>query len=307
MATGEADFSARDAPLRATTAAAARLPVSARARLDRAGAGTARTSFLSVPSAAGLHAVGLDPIGDVMGCVATQVSQQWVGLCAQSTRTGNSRVVLSTNNGATRFTYVGVLNSVYRTALSRLRDEARGLGADGVVGVRLTRTVHEQLHEVVAIGTAVRARSRRRPTQPFTTDLSGTDVAKLMLSNWVPVSLHVAVQLGVRHNDYTTISQLSYGNRSNVEVTGFSDLLQRTRSGAGARLRSAMAAVGADGGLLGEFDTAHWSKECSQRIGGDEVACTVAVGTSIARFGSSRDVGRRPLSILPVNTKEGRR
>lgn len=68
-------------------------------------------------------------------------------------------------------------------AMSRMEEEADALGADGIVGVRLTAKHMEwepNLAEFVAIGTAVRTRNpnmsyRTLDNKPFTSDLSGQD------------------------------------------------------------------------------------------------------------------------------------
>ena len=66
--------------------------------------------------------------------------------------------------------YVDALYHGYNTALGRMLTEARAMGADGVVGIRLTQTqLGENNQEFVALGTAVRANSAKRPHSLFTT------------------------------------------------------------------------------------------------------------------------------------------
>lgn len=55
------------------------MPESARARLARASTARTTTSLLPVPGAAGIESVGLDAIGEVMGCFALNLGWTWSG------------------------------------------------------------------------------------------------------------------------------------------------------------------------------------------------------------------------------------
>ena len=133
------------------------LPASALARLDQLRAGDIpRTSYLSAASAAALRSVGLTAVGDVLGCATSQVSYAYVPTCTAH-RVASPVVKLggSTPGGGTG--YLGLIRRLYATALGRLTDEAVAMGADGVVGISLTSTERDEVTEVVALGTGVRA------------------------------------------------------------------------------------------------------------------------------------------------------
>src|SRR5262249_26408270 len=83
-------------------------------------------------------------------------------------------------------------------AMTRMEEEADALGADGIVGVRLTVNLHtwgEHVAEFLAIGTAVRHHGRnsavkdwRAPNgKPFQSDLSGQDFWTLIRAGYRPL------------------------------------------------------------------------------------------------------------------------
>jgi len=138
-------------------------------------------------------------------------------------------------------------------AMTRMEEEARELGADGIVGVRLTSKRMEwdtNLAEFVAIGTAVyRADGTgaqwRVGGNPFTSDLSGQDFWTLLKAGYRPVGLvmgncvyHIAIQ---------TIGQFFKSIGQNVEMTNFTQGLYDSRELAMERMQAEAEAVHAEG------------------------------------------------------------
>ena len=85
-------------------------------------------------------------------------------------------------------------------AMTRMEAEAAGLGADGIVGVRLEIEFKEfghDLAEFIAIGTAVKADLppasgatwRNNKGKPFTSDLSGQDFWTLIQAGYAPLGM----------------------------------------------------------------------------------------------------------------------
>src|SRR5258706_8189283 len=87
-------------------------------------------------------------------------------------------------------------------AMTRMEVEARKLGADGVVGVRLDVEMKEfgtDIAEFIAIGTAVKAEPdaggggvtnwRNNKDLPFTSDLSGQDFWTLIRARDAPLGM----------------------------------------------------------------------------------------------------------------------
>jgi uncharacterized protein YbjQ (UPF0145 family) len=287
------------------------LPPAAAARIQRAATSGVKTSLLSVPSAAGLVTVGLDPVGEVMGCIVQNIGfQGWGGCGTWNSPYGGgytAQVVSSRDRWSGFGPYVAALDNGYGTALRRLLAETKALGADGAVGIRFTvKDLGNSAVEFAALGTAVRARSRTRPQFPFTTDLPGTDVAKLMLAGWAPVALKIGIEVAIRHDDMRTRAQAGnrFFNTANVEVSGYTELVQHARAFARDRLRYEIGSVGADGGVVSDMSLRIWEIEPSDGHR-DHVAEATITGTALARFHRGRAAPTAALTILPVKT--GRR
>jgi hypothetical protein len=160
----------------------------------------------------------------------------------------------------------------------------------------------------MALGTAIRARSRTRPTTPFSTELPGTDFAKLVLSGWIPVALQYGLEVAIRHDDYRTQTQAGSRlfNTTNVEVSGYTELVQHTRAAARDKLAAKIAAAGADGGVISSSTLKMWQIEPADGHT-DHVAESMVLGTAIAAFGASGSARRNnsragTLTILPTRT-----
>lgn len=272
------------------------LPPVAAARVARAQSSGVRTSLLSADGAASLASVGLDPVGEVMGCVVESVGWRGWGGCGYGSvgfgiglngvRGGmfgaDSQVIGSQDARWSGFgPYVNAIRRGYGTAMSRLLQEAQALGADGVVGVRLGVSMLDGAREFMALGTAVRARSQTRPQLPFTTDLPGSDVTKLMQAGWVPAQLIVGFDLAIKHDDWRT----SQASRSwaNVEVAGYTDLVQYTRHIVRTNVEQQTRKVGADGFIASAIQLTIREVEPSEGHR-DHIAEALMVGTTIAQF-----------------------
>lgn len=109
--------------------------------------------------------------------------------------------------------------TVVGRALARMRDRARALGAHGVVGVGLDRSmIGASLAEVSATGTALRRPGAPELDQPFTSGGGAQDLGKLLANGWVPV----AVALGnasVRVMEGCTIRSPSLAPRELVQLS----------------------------------------------------------------------------------------
>ncbi len=139
------------------------------------------TSDLSVDEFLLVEEAGFEALGLVLGSSIYHVGFQW-----QKWNTSQELPVL------TRAMY-----EARELAMTRMEEEADLLGADGVVGVRLLLKAYAMLEGVLefqAIGTAIRHRERQgslrtKDDRPFTSDLSGQDLWKLVRGGYRPVSL----------------------------------------------------------------------------------------------------------------------
>lgn len=284
-------------------------------RLDRLQARSVRGGLLTVEEAAALASVGFEPVSEVIGAVATNVvpygfysagavpfqQQHYYNQPVNSGWTPNY-FEAKTYTSSDHSRVVGTPNSIlalkdgYGTALSRLEAEARAVGADGVVDVRLTRTVTHgsgaQLWSFLAVGTAVRGIGARHAESPFMSDLSAAQTAAALRGGWLPVSVLVVPVMGIRYVGWPNRGRLA----PNAEMVGISHAVNDTRRQARTDLEARARAVHADGAVMSSM-----SMEVEARSG--EQTCTVSViitGTALARFKSAP--GRpAPLMIMPLN------
>ena len=195
------------------------LPPDASARLEelRGEGGKKRlfTSDLSVSELALLHDAGFEPLGMVVGSSIYHIGWQptWAGYSGYgfgAQRDNGELQVLTQAKYEAR-----------ELAMSRMEAEADALGADGVIGVRLTVGQYDwgaDLAEFMAIGTAVRARRggeyRTKFGKPFTSDLSGQEFATLLKSGHRPLGMVMGVSVyGAWQNgwDFQMISGWRWG------------------------------------------------------------------------------------------------
>jgi uncharacterized protein YbjQ (UPF0145 family) len=267
------------------------LPDAARDRLARFSSSGVRTSLLSVAGAVGVESVGLTPVAEVMGCIVQQIG--WTGLSGYG-------MGAAYGLGQVNFQpYVEALYRGYNTALARMTAEAAAMGADGVVGVRLTRSqLGQSAQEFVALGSAVRAQSRHRPTQPFTAVLPGQDVAKLMQSGWVPARIGIGIAVEAQYLDWRSRNQMGI-LAGNTEVSGPTDLITRVRHRARDTFGRHAADTQADGAIVSKVQLRTWDQELNNAV----LICAESkvFGTAISRF---RDSGRparsTALTIMPL-------
>ncbi len=284
------------------------LPPAAAERMQRFREGGVRTSLLGVAGMVSVTNAGLPPVGEVMGCMVEHIGWQGWGGCGYggatpgwSTGWSPTRTVTSGQGSAWAGykPYVDALYRGYRSALHRMVSEAGAMGADGVVGVRLSaKHLGEGNREFVALGTAVRSAGPGHPPNPFVTDLAGTDVGKLLQAGWVPVSIAIGISVAVRHDDWATRSQARSWN-ANAEVTGYTDLVQHVRADARTRFGEHVARAGADGAIVSRMGLHVWEIEPSERHR-DHVAEASVFGTTIAKFHRGPTAPTDALTILPL-------
>lgn len=285
------------------------LPPAAVARLQRMRADGVRTSFLSVPGAIAAGSVGLRPVGEVMGCTVANIGWRGWGGCGAF---GYGSWSTTAAGFGSYKPYTDAVRSGYRTTLERLRAEAQSLGADGVIGVRLTvghlggeggATMSEaaltSTREFLAVGTAVRVDGDVRPRRPFVTDLSGSDTAKLMSAGWMPTSIAIGLSVGIRHDDYRTLRQSSSWLSGNTEIDGYTALVQHVRAQARDDFRRSIQVAESDGALQSASTLRIWEIEPNEGHT-DHVAEAFVSGTTIAQFARGPHQPAA-LSILPLS------
>lgn len=285
------------------------------ARLARFQAGVVRTSLLGVPGAVATTSVGLPPVGEVMGAIVQRLGGLGDACAYDSpTRTGyfsgdepvpQRRTISSNSMFGSRRVEGRLLEKGYETALERLTAEARALGADGVVGVRITtERIGDDVRRFIALGTAVRATGAVHLAEPFVTDLGGADVVKLIGAGWMPVAIAYGVSIGVRHDDDVTRWQSRGLVWNNVEVVGYTELLQRVRADARTRFHDHVRDIGADGALVSAAGVRVWVVRSVREPGHrDHGAEATVFGTAIVKFAQGPTATPHALTILPLRIR----
>jgi uncharacterized protein YbjQ (UPF0145 family) len=295
--------------------AAGGLPVVAGERMARMRASGAWTSDLSVAEYAAIRSVGFEPVGQVLGTSVYQIGFSGYGWCGAPAMVGVSplyRGMAGAPAGVGGYDeYVAALTHARHLAMDRMRAEARTLEGDGVVAVELTLAGFPgavQAVEFRAIGTAVRASGRHHVDRPFLSDLSGQDFAKLVYAGWIPVDVAVGIAVDIRHDDWSTQAAASVFNRQNIEIPGYTQLVNRTRSHARATLARDAARVGGQAVVVRSTGLRLSEQECRAYQGGrDHVAEATWIGTSIAQFRQSASPATAVRSILRTTRRAGGR
>jgi uncharacterized protein YbjQ (UPF0145 family) len=282
------------------------LPPVARARIARAAADGVRTSLLPTAGAVGLQASGFEVVGEVLGTTVMQISWAGYGGCGWMPGLGGfgfgpGTVSSGGSSWAGYAPYVDALKRGRDTAMSRLVQEATALGADGVVGIRLTDArMDGNKREFMALGTAVRSRGGQRPARPFTTDLSGQDVAKLLEAGWVPAGIVYGISVAIRHDDWVTRNQAAVF-AGNTEVSGYTELVNHVRHDARREFATRAARIGGDSALLTSMGQHVWEYEAGENHV-DHVAECVITGNAIARFHATAEKRTSSLTYLPLRS-----
>jgi uncharacterized protein YbjQ (UPF0145 family) len=248
---------------------AASLPKGAEQRL-RAMRGTGDrpaffTSDLSVDEFLLIEHAGFEALGLVLGSCIYHVGFQW-----QKWSVSQELPIL------TRAMY-----DARELAMTRMEEEADLLGADGIVGVRLVfkqYAMDEGVLEFQAVGTAIRHREhagsmRTKDNRPFTSDLSGQDLWKLVRGGYRPVSL--AMGACVYHIAHLSFMQALKQVGRNQEMTIYTEATYAAREMALERMQAEAAQRGGLGVVGARVEESNWGW-------GSNAIEFFAVGTAVA-------------------------
>ncbi len=281
--------------------------------------GRAWDSALTSDEFAVVRGAGFEPVGQVFGAAvydagsASAASCPGTGSSSGRSPGGGLPVQVSGREGPGSFgALVRAMYQARHTALDRMTAECARLGGHGVVGVRLSRgTFFLGGLEFTAIGTAVRAPGAGAGSgAPFTSDLSGQDFAKLIVSGWVPAGLVLGISIGSRHDDRATTRQARWTS-GNAEVTGWTELVSESRRDARREVERDVRRLGADGVVIAGMDLLVRERDCPVAVGRrDHIVEASLIGTAIARFSSARPHPAGPamavMSLDPRRRREAR-
>src|SRR5207302_985402 len=166
-------------------------------------------------------------------------------------------------------------------AMTRMEEEADLLGADGVVGVRLVfkkYAMDDDVLEFQAIGTAIRHREREgsfrtKDNRPFTSELSGQDLWKLVRAGYRPVALSMGAC--VYHIAHLTFMQALKQIGRNQEMKSYTEATYAARELALERMQAEAHAHGGIGVVGARVEESNWGW-------GANAIEFFAIGTAIA-------------------------
>jgi uncharacterized protein YbjQ (UPF0145 family) len=268
-------------------------------------------SALSADEFAAIRGTGFEPVGQVLGAAVYNIGYtggfacpgSWAGYGGWATPYRSVTQVSGQGGYGSFGALVQTMYEARRAAIGRMTAECAQLGGHGVVGVSLTIGAFPAGGlEFKAIGTAVRAPGAASLREPFTSNLSGQDFAKLIMTGWVPAGLVLGISIGARHDDWLTTGQTRWGV-GNGEVTGYTELVNDARHDARVQLEKDVRAHGAEAVVIADMKMRVRERECpSQQHGRDHIAEVTIIGTAIARFARRERHGVRPsLPILSLD------
>jgi uncharacterized protein YbjQ (UPF0145 family) len=245
------------------------------------------TSDFSVNEFLLVRKAGFEPIGLCVGSCIYHVGFQFAGW--------GSSIELDVLSTA--------MYEARALAMERMRAEAASMGADGIVGVRLTVKRLEwdsKVLEFVAIGTGI-VHAKGHPGfkgpkgQPFTSALSGQDFWTLLKAGYRPLEMvmgscvyHVA-----RRGPFASLASIG----QNVELTNFSIALYEAREIAMERMQLEATNAGAEGVIGSDLhEGSHgWSTHVIEFF---------AIGTAVVPLegGSHAEAIPDPQLVLSVNS-----
>jgi uncharacterized protein YbjQ (UPF0145 family) len=297
------------------------LPSAARARMAEIKSSGTWSSALSADEFTAVKSVGFEPVGQVLGAAVYNVGFAGGSSCptygargggdelmrvSQSRGYGTPQAFTEISGSGTSSAFGPLVNTLYaarRKAIGRMLAECQALGGHGIVGVRLSIGHFPGGGiEFNALGTAVRAPGGVPLRTPFTSGLSGQEFAKLVLAGYVPVSLVLGISIGVRHDDWLTRGQ-SRWSVGNVEVSAYTELVNRTRQDARNELQLDVGRVSGEGVVIQRTELHIEEQECrGLEHGHDHRAEVTMVGTAITQFDAARGGARRPsLAVLSLD------
>jgi uncharacterized protein YbjQ (UPF0145 family) len=206
------------------------------------------TSDLSVDEFLLVEEAGFEALGLVLGSSIYHVGFQW-----QKWSVSQELPVLTT-----------AMYTARELAMTRMEEEADLLGADGVVGVRLLfkdYAAEEGLLEFQAVGTAIHHRERKgsfrtKDNRPFTSDLSGQDLWKLVRGGYRPVTL--AMGACVYHIAHLTFMQALKQVGRNQEMKVYTEATYAAREFALERMQADALAAGGVGVVGARVEESNW-------------------------------------------------
>lgn len=286
------------------------IPAVARARLEelRARGGGFFSSDLTANEFLLVRRAGFRPLSQVMGSCFYNLGWQWMP--GSTGYYGAWGATYSEGQTVELETQTEAWNEARRLALARLATEAKLVGADCVVGVRLQQGRFDWaagLIEFVAVGTAVVSDRYELGGEPVLSNLTGQQFAALFEHGYWPVGLVAATTVGYVMTGWQQQRGLSgfFSGWQNQELEDFTQGMYATRSQTMLRLNRQAHELQA-GGVVG-VEFAQHQHEHERDAGGihytDLILTIHVLGTAIVEL---QGAGEPPPVYLglPLNEEQ---
>jgi uncharacterized protein YbjQ (UPF0145 family) len=300
------------------------VPQAARQRIEHQRASGVRASLFSTPAAAAAKSAALEPVGEVFGCLVMNLGYAgggcnwWSGygsgysIANAGSGTYGTPVSPVTTSGrggknSSYTPYVAGVEAAWNGSLQRMLAEAKALGAHGVVGVKIERTLLDaQSWEFTALGTAVRSTDhmvapRRADGEVWCTNLTAEDTASAILSGFIPHEIVLGMSVSTKHEDWQLLNQRT--GWDNQEVEGMTQLIQAARNEARERLAAKATHVGGAELVITDMDLYEFETPCGTNDGRDFHAESGFIGTTLVpvpRFYRKPPESSLVMTVLPL-------
>ena len=280
------------------------IPLAAQERIQRQRErGGTFTSDLSVDELAALRGIGYQPVALVMGSSLYRmawINTGWGMMGARSSMSWGAMDPIE-NTALT-----SALSEARARAIHRLVLEASGLGAEGVVGVRLQLKRWEWatgMAEFTVLGTAVRRPGQESPQEPFTSTLSGQDMAKLVTAGYRPVRLVMGASayqaVAFFGGGLGMMGQGSVSAWSNQEVASYTRALRLAQAVGRQRMAEEAGQAGSAGVVGVEIDSHILEYPTGSESVGGRIVEWVILGTAVVPQTSPAKLPR-PGMVVPL-------
>ena len=274
------------------------IPLEAEERIARQRESRAAfTSDLSVDELAALRQLGYRPLSLVMGSSMYQIGWVQGGYSRFGMGMGWVPPEPQENLPLTR-----ALTDARHLALCRLMREAEGLGAEGVVGVRLVIRSWEWaqgMAEFTVLGTAVRRDGPAPAAGPFISTLSGQDMAKLATTGQRPLGVALGASAWTAMAFFGGLMG-GMGSWSNQEVSSFTRALHLAQHQSRGRMAAEATALGGEGVVGVELESHILEYQTGSEQVQGRIVQWVALGTAVGE-GERVAASPAPRLVVPLS------
>lgn len=219
----------------------------------------------------------VEPMGLVMGAGIFRIWRPTTCMSFGLARAGEPLVYTA---------YEDAIREAWATAVARLEDEARRMGAHGVLGTYVSQQwlAEGYMLEVQLRGTAVRFVGEPPLDRPFLSTISMESFLKLLIGGWMPCGIAWGVS-AVHVHGYDASPLMTGSAWSNSEMAVPTAAILLTRSRLEAQTRATLAACRAEGAVGTTLEMERRAQSCG---GGDGVLIDgLMLGTGVVRYRAS--------------------